>query len=139
MSAKKILAVASGGGHWIQLMRLRPAFEGCEVVYISTHEGYQKQVNGSVFYAVTDANRWNKIIASADLTLTGVRYARVMAPEKTVKLPFHPNLNMGIEYRYTPEISFWVKCNNISYSRYFEWNYYPSRNLMLLGGISYSL
>ncbi|MBK6346064.1 MAG: oligosaccharide biosynthesis protein Alg14 [Bacteroidales bacterium] len=61
MSAKKILAVASGGGHWIQLMRLRPAFEGCEVVYISTHEGYQKQVNGSVFYAVTDANRWNKL------------------------------------------------------------------------------
>lgn len=84
-------------------------------------------------------NLRNKIIASADLTLTGVRYARVMAPEKTVKLPFHPNLNMGIEYRYTPEISFWVKCNNISYSRYFEWNYYPSRNLMLLGGISYSL
>ena len=61
MSKKKILAVASGGGHWIQLMRLRPAFEGCEVVYISTPEGYSKQVSGSVFYSVTDANRWNKI------------------------------------------------------------------------------
>lgn len=58
---KKILAVASGGGHWIQLLRLRPAFEGCEIVYLSTHEGYQKQVNGSDFYAVTDANRWNKL------------------------------------------------------------------------------
>jgi UDP-N-acetylglucosamine:LPS N-acetylglucosamine transferase len=58
---KKILAVASGGGHWIQLMRLRPAFEGCEVVYISTHAGYQKQVKESVFYTVTDANRWNKL------------------------------------------------------------------------------
>jgi UDP-N-acetylglucosamine:LPS N-acetylglucosamine transferase len=58
---KKILAVASGGGHWIQLMRLRQAFEGCDVVYISTHEGYQKQVKESVFYAVTDANRWNKL------------------------------------------------------------------------------
>lgn len=61
LKRKKILAVASGGGHWIQLMRLRPAFEGCEVVYISTHEGYQKQVKDSVFYAVTDANRWNKL------------------------------------------------------------------------------
>jgi hypothetical protein len=63
-------------------------------------------------------NLRNKIIASADLTLTGDRYARVMSPEETVRLPFHPNLNMGIEYRYTPEISFWVKCNNISYNRY---------------------
>ncbi|MBK7489172.1 MAG: hypothetical protein IPI74_05035 [Bacteroidales bacterium] len=84
-------------------------------------------------------NLRNKIIASVDLTLTGTRYARVMAPGETIKLPFHPNLNMGIEYRYTPEISFWVKCNNISYNRYFEWNYYPSRNLMFIGGISYSL
>jgi UDP-N-acetylglucosamine:LPS N-acetylglucosamine transferase len=61
MKVKKILAVASGGGHWIQLMRLKPAFEGCRVVYISTHEGYHKQVEGSSFYSVTDANRWNKM------------------------------------------------------------------------------
>ena len=84
-------------------------------------------------------NLRNKIVASAELTFTGERYARVMAPEETVKLPFHPNLNMGVEYRYTPEISFWIKCNNIYYNRNFEWNYYPSRNFMLLGGISYSL
>lgn len=86
-----------------------------------------------------DYNLRNKIIASAALSFTGERYARVKAPENIVRLPFHPNLNLGIEYRYTPEISFWIKCNNISYNSYFEWNYYPSRNLMLLGGISYSL
>ena len=27
----KILAIASGGGHWIQLLRLRPAFSGADV------------------------------------------------------------------------------------------------------------
>ena len=27
----KLLAIASGGGHWVQLLRLRPAFEGCDV------------------------------------------------------------------------------------------------------------
>jgi UDP-N-acetylglucosamine:LPS N-acetylglucosamine transferase len=58
---KKILAVASGGGHWIQLLRLRPAFEDCDVVYVSTHEGYHNQVQESVFHSVTDANRWNKL------------------------------------------------------------------------------
>lgn len=61
MKKKKILAVASGGGHWIQLLRLREAFYGCEVVYVSTHTGYKKQVGESVFYTVTDANRWNKL------------------------------------------------------------------------------
>lgn len=86
-----------------------------------------------------DYNLRNKIIASAALSLTGERYAMVRAPEKTVRLPFHPNLNLGVEYRYTPEVSFWVRCNNISYNRYLEWNYYPSRSFMLLGGISYSL
>lgn len=86
-----------------------------------------------------DYNLRNKIVASAALSLTGDRYARVRAPEEIVKLPFHPNLNLGIEYRYTPELSLWVKCNNISYNRYFEWNYYPARSFMLLGGFSYSL
>jgi hypothetical protein len=100
------------------------------------HAWHKPAWDGSI---MTAYNLRNKIIASAELTLTGDRYARVMAPEEIVKLPFHPNLNMGIEYRYTPDISFWVKCNNISYNRYFEWNYYPSRNFMLLGGLSYSL
>lgn len=100
------------------------------------HAWHKPEWDGSVR---ADYNLRNKIIASAELTLTGDRYARVMAPGETIRLPFHPNLNMGIEYRYTPDISFWIKCNNISYNRYFEWNYYPSRNFMLLGGISYSL
>ena len=31
----KILVVASGGGHWIQMLRLRPAFEGLDVAFVS--------------------------------------------------------------------------------------------------------
>lgn len=63
MSARKpkILAIASSGGHWIQLMRLTPAFAEAEVVFVSTHPGYQGQVNGSAFYTVTDATRWEKL------------------------------------------------------------------------------
>lgn len=58
---KKILAIASSGGHWIQLMRLIPAFDGSEVVFVSTHSGYKDQVKGAVFHAVTDATRWEKM------------------------------------------------------------------------------
>lgn len=57
---KRILAVASGGGHWVQLLRLRPAFEGHEVEYVSTNSGYQEDVT-SKLYVVTDANMWQKI------------------------------------------------------------------------------
>ena len=28
---QRVLAISSGGGHWIQLLRLRPAFAGADV------------------------------------------------------------------------------------------------------------
>ncbi|MCK1335487.1 UDP-N-acetylglucosamine--LPS N-acetylglucosamine transferase [Bradyrhizobium sp. 38] len=57
----KVLAVSSGGGHWVQLMRIKDAFGGCEVVFVTVHESYRAQVAGQKFYVVNDANRWTKI------------------------------------------------------------------------------
>lgn len=57
---KTILAVASGGGHWVQLLRLSPAFRGAQVVYMSTNKAYVVDVAGEQFVAVRDANMWNK-------------------------------------------------------------------------------
>ena len=57
----KVLAISSGGGHWVQLLRLRPAFEGCEVVYATVREGYRGDVNGAEFRLIPDSNRWNKL------------------------------------------------------------------------------
>lgn len=56
----RVLLVASGGGHWIQLLRLRPAFEGCESVYVCVRPEYRVDVPGERFFAVNDATRWNK-------------------------------------------------------------------------------
>jgi UDP-N-acetylglucosamine:LPS N-acetylglucosamine transferase len=52
---KRILAVASGGGHFVQLLRLRPAFEGYKIHYVTTNSGYSNQLEGS-FFIVKDAN-----------------------------------------------------------------------------------
>jgi hypothetical protein len=75
-SPRRVLAVASGGGHWIQLRRLRPAWAGCAVTYVTTRPGYQDEVardaeagdaeDGSGappprFLTVPDANRWQKL------------------------------------------------------------------------------
>lgn len=57
---KKILAVASGGGHWIQLLRLQPAFEGHEVRYATTHEEFAKELDAPL-YVVKDANMDKKL------------------------------------------------------------------------------
>jgi UDP-N-acetylglucosamine:LPS N-acetylglucosamine transferase len=57
---KKVLAVSSGGGHWVQLLRLCPAFVGCDVAYVTVQASYRSQVEGARFYAVTDATRWSR-------------------------------------------------------------------------------
>jgi UDP-N-acetylglucosamine:LPS N-acetylglucosamine transferase len=60
-SQQRVLAVASSGGHWVQLRRLVPAFDGQDVAYLTTDPGHRSEVGTARFYAVCDANRWNKL------------------------------------------------------------------------------
>ncbi len=57
---KRILAVSSGGGHWVELLRIRPAFDDTHVAFVTVQRNYQVDVQGSRFYVVNDATRWNK-------------------------------------------------------------------------------
>lgn len=59
--SKKIMLVASSGGHWVQLNRLLPAFEGCEIIFVTTEPNYRSTVGDSRFLLVPDASRWNKL------------------------------------------------------------------------------
>ena len=70
MSTPKLMVVASAGGHWVQLMRLRRAWRDLPVLYVSTEPGLAYIVNtmardeGSPvpeFRAVTDANLSDKL------------------------------------------------------------------------------
>lgn len=67
---KRILAVSSSGGHWVQLMRLRPAWDHCEAIYLTTERDYEQEVKRynqehdlqpSAFYLTVVASRWQKI------------------------------------------------------------------------------
>jgi len=58
---KKVLAVASSGGHWTQLMRVLPAFTSYELVFVTVLKSYRSQVPKNKFYLINDANRWNKL------------------------------------------------------------------------------
>lgn len=57
----KILAISSGGGHWVQLLRLRPAFDGATVVFATVNTGYAADVAGSEFRLIHDGNRDQKL------------------------------------------------------------------------------
>ncbi len=57
---KRILAVASGGGHWVQLLRCMPVFVQQDVAFVTVSPTYRSQVSGHRFYTVNDATRWNK-------------------------------------------------------------------------------
>lgn len=59
---KKILAVASGGGHWTELMRLREVFNEHDVVFVGVKPFYRSDVDPHRFYRVLDVSRlYNRI------------------------------------------------------------------------------
>jgi hypothetical protein len=61
VKSTKVLALASGGGHWVQLLRLRPALEGCDVIYATVKDGYRADVPGARFATIPDASRWDRL------------------------------------------------------------------------------
>lgn len=77
----KVLAVASGGGHWVQLLRLVPAFTDCELVFVTVIKSYRLQVRGNRFYWVNNARRGSKFW-SIHLAVQAIRIAWILAKEK---------------------------------------------------------
>lgn len=67
---KKLLAIASGGGHWIQLNRLSPAWKYLDVFYASTMPGTEKAILDNArlsgqaaprYFSLPEANQWQKL------------------------------------------------------------------------------
>ena len=50
-----VLAVSSGGGHWVQMQRLAPAFSGAEVHYATTDKSASEQVGSARLHVFPDA------------------------------------------------------------------------------------
>ncbi len=57
----RILAVASGGGHWIELLRLTPAFGDATIHFVTVRPDYRADVSHGDFHTVRDATQWNPI------------------------------------------------------------------------------
>jgi exopolysaccharide biosynthesis glucuronosyltransferase PssD len=63
-SIPKVLAISSGGGHWVELLRVLPALEGTELVFATVNKSYRQEIDhisGRRFYRFQDVTRWNKV------------------------------------------------------------------------------
>lgn len=54
------MVIASGGGHWTQMLRLRPAFEGLDVFYVGVKAMYASDVAPAPFHVVRDVSRLHR-------------------------------------------------------------------------------
>lgn len=55
------MAIASGGGHWVQLRRIMPAFEGLDVFYVSVDPSSAADVPGRTYYAIRNVTRRDRL------------------------------------------------------------------------------
>jgi hypothetical protein len=54
---RRVLLVASAGGHWVQLVRLAPAFSGMDAQFVTTLVGASAPVGSRPVAVIPDASR----------------------------------------------------------------------------------
>lgn len=75
---KKVLAISSGGGHWVELLRLRPAFDGHFVVYATVSEAYRSQIGDAPMHVIRDVTRWDRV----GLARTSLQVLKLLLTER---------------------------------------------------------
>ena len=87
------MAVCSGGGHWIEMQRLLPAFEGSAVdlVFVSTHAAGDAGQADRPYYRIRNATRRDRL-AFAVLAVQLTRILRKERPEVVVTTGAAPGL-----------------------------------------------
>jgi outer membrane receptor protein involved in Fe transport len=95
----------------------------------------------TTFGAEAFYNIGNKIMARASFTASGKQYARLEDPdgeERAYRIKGYTDVSLGIEYRYTRQLSAFLNLNNVTGVRAYKWYNYPGYRFNLLGGIAYS-
>ncbi|WP_213980527.1 UDP-N-acetylglucosamine--LPS N-acetylglucosamine transferase [Sphingomonas sp. dw_22] len=107
MAKPRLLALASGGGHWIQLLRLRPAFEDFDTAYVSMFESYADMLDGARFYTVPDASRFD-LKSFVPVFLKAIRILARERPRVIVTTGSAPMLAFILLGRLTFRRTLWI-------------------------------
>lgn len=103
----RLLAVASGGGHWIELLRLQQAFFGWDVAYVSVFEDYVSAVSGARYYTVPDASRFEKL-AFVKVFAKAVRVMMRERPDAIITTGSAPMLSFMLLGRLIGARTLWI-------------------------------
>ena len=104
---KTLLALASGGGHWVQLLRLRPAFAAYDVAYVSMFDSYADLVPEARFYSVPDASRF-EVRSFAPVFARALKIIAKERPHAIVTTGSAPMLAFILLGRLTGRRTLWV-------------------------------
>lgn len=85
------MAVSSGGGHWVQLRRIAPAFADLDVFYVGVDRTRPAEMAEETYYTVRDATRRDRI-AFAVLVAQLVRIVLKERPDVVVTTGAAPGL-----------------------------------------------
>lgn len=88
-------------------------------------------------------NLKSKIILKADVFVIGNQFALTQVYDngnytaQPKLLKGIGDINLGVEYRYSKMMSFFMNFNNIGNFRYYRWEKYPSQRFLLMAGLTF--
>ena len=101
-----------------------------------------KAWNKPLFDAYLDFhyNIGNKFIVSANIKGRSQTYAKIYNGTEVAKktLKGYADVGLGLEYRYSKILSAFLNINNLTATRYYLWNNYPSYGFNILAGVTYA-
>jgi hypothetical protein len=84
-------------------------------------------------------NMSDKFIVTMGLYTVGARYYENFTASSEETLPLTVDANLGIEYRYSKLLSFWIRFNNLAAQKYYLYANYPSYRFRAMLGLTYAL
>ena len=108
-SRLRIVAAASGGGHWEQIMLLREAFAEHEVHYLTTNAELisRASINSSHSYVVGDCNRSTPFAALRSCA-RAIRFVLIIRPDIVISTGALPGLFCVIAARLIGRKAIWI-------------------------------
>ena len=106
-SATRVLAVASGGGHWEQMMLLRPALEKFDVTFATTDIGLGEREGLRGVLVLQDTNR-DRPLDGLRCVAGAIRAVAAVRPQVVVTTGALPGLIVLIAARVWGARTVWI-------------------------------
>jgi UDP-N-acetylglucosamine:LPS N-acetylglucosamine transferase len=103
----RILAAASTGGHWEQLMLLRPALDAFDVHYVTTDPRFAERDGLASSHVVADGNR-TRPLRIVHTLLDAMRIVRQVRPDVVITTGALPGLACIIAGRAIGARTIWI-------------------------------